>query len=82
MRILLTNDDGIDAEGLTALERIAAKLSDDVWICAPKPMSPVQRSMVRNGSSRRFRIASAQPTIRSCSSSDLSGSTMETSSTL
>jgi 5'-nucleotidase len=35
MRILLTNDDGIQAEGLTALERIAAKLSDDVWICAP-----------------------------------------------
>ena len=35
MRILLTNDDGIHAEGLTALERIAAALSDDVWICAP-----------------------------------------------
>src|SRR5258708_28324184 len=35
MRILLTNDDGIQAEGLAALERIAAKLSDDVWICAP-----------------------------------------------
>ena len=35
MRILLTNDDGIHAEGLAALERIAAKLSDDVWICAP-----------------------------------------------
>ena len=35
MRILLTNDDGIQAEGLTALERIAAALSDDVWICAP-----------------------------------------------
>ena len=36
MRILLTNDDGIHAEGLAALERIAAKLSDDVWICAPE----------------------------------------------
>ena len=36
MRILLTNDDGIHAEGLTALERIAAELSDDVWICAPE----------------------------------------------
>ena len=35
MRILLTNDDGIHAEGLAALERIAAKLSDDIWICAP-----------------------------------------------
>ena len=36
MRILLTNDDGIHAEGLAALERIAARLSDDVWVCAPE----------------------------------------------
>lgn len=36
MRILLTNDDGINADGLAALERIAAKLSDDVWVCAPE----------------------------------------------
>jgi len=36
LRILLTNDDGIHAEGLAALERIAAELSDDVWICAPE----------------------------------------------
>ncbi len=35
MRLLLTNDDGIDAPGLEALERIARVLSDDVWICAP-----------------------------------------------
>lgn len=36
MRILLTNDDGIHADGLAALERIAAQLSDDVWVCAPE----------------------------------------------
>ena len=36
MRILLTNDDGIHADGLVALERIAAQLSDDIWICAPE----------------------------------------------
>jgi 5'-nucleotidase len=36
LRILLTNDDGIHAEGLAALERIAAELSDDIWICAPE----------------------------------------------
>jgi 5'-nucleotidase len=36
MRILLTNDDGYEAEGLRALERIAAKLSDDVWVVAPE----------------------------------------------
>jgi 5'-nucleotidase len=35
MRILLTNDDGINAPGLEVLERIARALSDDVWIVAP-----------------------------------------------
>jgi len=35
MRILLTNDDGFQATGLAVLKRIADKLSDDVWICAP-----------------------------------------------
>jgi 5'-nucleotidase len=36
LRVLLTNDDGIHAEGLAALERIAAQLSDEVWVCAPE----------------------------------------------
>ena len=36
MRILLTNDDGIHAEGLEALEQIARELTDDVWIVAPE----------------------------------------------
>jgi 5'-nucleotidase len=36
MRILLTNDDGIHAEGLEALETIARALTDDVWIVAPE----------------------------------------------
>lgn len=35
MRILLTNDDGINAPGLVVLEKIARTLSDDIWICAP-----------------------------------------------
>ena len=35
MRILLTNDDGIEAYGLGVLYDIAKTLSDDVWICAP-----------------------------------------------
>ena len=35
MRILLTNDDGINAPGFAVLERIAAALSDDVWVVAP-----------------------------------------------
>lgn len=36
MRILVTNDDGINAEGLVVLEKIARKLSDDVWVVAPE----------------------------------------------
>lgn len=35
-RILVTNDDGIQAPGLKALEQIARTLSDDVWVCAPE----------------------------------------------
>lgn len=36
MRILLTNDDGIHAEGLAVLERIARQFSEDVWVVAPE----------------------------------------------
>jgi 5'-nucleotidase len=36
VRILLTNDDGVHAEGLAVLERIARTISDDVWIVAPE----------------------------------------------
>lgn len=36
MRVLLTNDDGIHAEGLACLERVARTLSDDVWVVAPE----------------------------------------------
>ncbi|CAK0753719.1 broad specificity 5'(3')-nucleotidase and polyphosphatase [uncultured Gammaproteobacteria bacterium] len=35
-RILLSNDDGIQAPGLAVLERIAHTLSDDVWVVAPE----------------------------------------------
>jgi 5'-nucleotidase len=46
LRILLTNDDGIHAPGLAALERIARKLSDDIWICAPEyEMSGASRAL-------------------------------------
>lgn len=65
MRILLTNDDGIHAPGLTVLEAIAATLSDDVWIVAPAEeqsgaghslslSSPVR---VRRHGDRRFSVA-------------------------
>ena len=35
MRILLTNDDGVNATGLKLLEKIARTFSDDIWIVAP-----------------------------------------------
>ena len=62
MRILLTNDDGIHADGLAALERIAEQLSDDVWVCAPEyEQSGMSRALtlaepirVREVAPRRF----------------------------
>jgi 5'-nucleotidase len=35
-RVLLTNDDGIDAPGLQVLAEVAATLADEVWIIAPE----------------------------------------------
>jgi 5'-nucleotidase len=35
VRILLTNDDGVDAPGMDVLRAVAAELSDDVWVVAP-----------------------------------------------
>jgi 5'-nucleotidase len=64
VRILVTNDDGIHAEGLQALERIARVLSEDVWVVAPEyEQSGVSRSLtlteplrVRKLDDRRFAI--------------------------
>ena len=64
MRILLTNDDGIHAEGLAALERIARRLTEDVWIAAPEyEQSGASRALtlsdplrVRRLDERRFAI--------------------------
>jgi 5'-nucleotidase len=35
MRILLTNDDGVNATGLKVLEAVARRFSDDIWTVAP-----------------------------------------------
>jgi 5'-nucleotidase len=49
MRILLTNDDGIHAQGLEVLEKIARQLSDDVWVVAPETdQSGVSHSLSLN----------------------------------
>jgi 5'-nucleotidase len=63
-RILVTNDDGINAPGLRVLERIAGKISDDVWVVAPETdQSGASHSLtmrrplrVRNVSQRRFAV--------------------------
>ena len=34
-RILITNDDGINAPGLKVLEQIARNLAEEVWVVAP-----------------------------------------------
>ena len=39
MRILITNDDGIEAPGLRALEHIAGEVSKDVWVVSGKTVS-------------------------------------------
>jgi 5'-nucleotidase len=36
MRILVTNNDGIHADGLVVAEKIARAISDDVWVVAPE----------------------------------------------
>lgn len=63
-RILVTNDDGINAPGLKVLEKIARKLSDDVWVVAPEiNQSGASHSLtlrhplrVRRLSDRRFAV--------------------------
>jgi len=64
LRILLTNDDGIHAEGLASLEKIARQLSDDIWIVAPEyEQSGASRALtladpvrVRKLDDRRFAV--------------------------
>ncbi len=48
-RIMLTNDDGVDAPGLACLEKIAEQLSNDVWIAAP--------AAEQSGASRKMSFA-------------------------
>ncbi len=36
MRILVTNDDGIESQGIKSLRSIAEQLSSDIWVVAPE----------------------------------------------
>lgn len=64
MRILCTNDDGINATGLAVLEKIARTFSDDVWVIAPETeQSGASRALtltapirVRKAGDQRFAV--------------------------
>src|SRR6202022_3815377 len=61
MRILITNDDGIHADGLGVCEQIGRALSDDVWVIAPEyDQSGVSHSLSLNDPRRR-RAVGAPP---------------------
>ena len=63
-RILISNDDGINAAGLAVLEEIARSLSPDVWVVAPETeQSAMSHSMtlrrplqLRQVSEKRFAL--------------------------
>jgi 5'-nucleotidase len=65
MRILVTNDDGIHAEGLDICERIARSLSDDVWVVAPEyDQSGVAHSLSLNDPLRLRQVAERRFAVR------------------
>lgn len=65
MRILVTNDDGIEAPGLELLAGAARRLSEDVWIVAPAG----NRSSIGHGITMRrpFSIIQVEDRRFSCS---------------
>jgi 5'-nucleotidase len=51
-RVLITNDDGIDAPGLAVLEAVGETLAREVWVVAPEhDQSGVLHSITRSGDS-------------------------------
>ncbi|HXW40993.1 MAG TPA: 5'/3'-nucleotidase SurE [Xanthobacteraceae bacterium] len=65
MRILITNDDGIHAEGLDVCEEIARQLSDEVWIVAPEhDQSGVAHSLSLNDPLRLRQVAERRFAVR------------------
>jgi 5'-nucleotidase len=65
MRSLVTNDDGIHAPGLAALERIAMALSDDVYVVAPEnDQSGVAHSLSLNDPLRLRKISQRRYAVK------------------
>ncbi len=63
-RVLISNDDGIDAPGIKMLERVMRKLAKEVWVVAPEnEQSAASHSLtlrqplrIRKVSTRRFSV--------------------------
>jgi 5'-nucleotidase len=65
MRILVTNDDGIHADGLDVCEEIARTLSDDVWVVAPEhDQSGVAHSLSLNDPLRLRQVTERRFAVR------------------
>jgi 5'-nucleotidase len=65
VRILVTNDDGIHAEGLDVCEKIARGLSDDVWVVAPEyDQSGVAHSLSLNDPLRLRQVGERRFAVR------------------
>ncbi len=65
MRILITNDDGINGHGLKVLEEIALELSDDVTVVAPElDQSGVAHSLSLNDPLRLRKISPRHFAVR------------------
>lgn len=64
-RIVVTNDDGIEAPGLAVAERLAATLAEEVWVFAPatdqsgmaQALSMHQPLRIREHGPRRYSVA-------------------------
>lgn len=64
MRILLSNDDGFDAPGMTVLRNIAAELSDNIHVVAPaKEQSGASRSLTLHDPLRINRYSDTEYTV-------------------
>ena len=65
MKILITNDDGIHAPGLAALERIAAQVGDEVFVVAPEmDQSGVAHSLSVNDPLRLRKITDTRYALK------------------
>jgi len=65
MRILITNDDGINSPGVASLERIARSFTDDVWVVVPElDQSGLAHSLSLNDPLRLRKVSDRHYAVR------------------